>query len=248
MKPTLLCSLLALCAASHANAAPVQVAVAANVQYAFADIAASFSRDTGIAVQPSFASSGKFATQVMNGAPFELFLSADNEFPQKLAQAGFTLQAPKSYALGALVLWSKDPQFNTKQWQQWLAASRGKIAIANPRTAPYGSEALRVLDYYRLSASVTPRLVSGDNIAQAAQFVDSGAAQAGFVAKALVLAPQMKDVGRWVDIPAASHQPIVQGMVLLKPAAANPDARKLFDYLSGPAARQILQRYGYRLP
>lgn len=248
MKPTLLCSLLALCAASLANAAPVQVAVAANVQYAFADIAASFSRDTGIAVQPSFASSGKFATQVMNGAPFELFLSADNEFPQKLAQAGFTLQAPKSYALGALVLWSKDPQFNTKQWQQWLAASRGKIAIANPRTAPYGSEALRVLDYYRLSASVTPRLVSGDNIAQAAQFVDSGAAQAGFVAKALVLAPQMKDVGRWVDIPAASHQPIVQDMVLLKPAAANPDARKLFDYLSGPAARQILQRYGYRLP
>ncbi|MDC7709926.1 molybdate ABC transporter substrate-binding protein [Vogesella indigofera] len=248
MKPTLLCSLLALCAASLANAAPVQVAVAANVQYAFADIAASFSRDTGIAVQPSFASSGKFATQIMNGAPFELFLSADNEFPQKLAQAGFTLQAPKSYALGALVLWSKDPQFNTKQWQQWLAASRGKIAIANPRTAPYGSEALRVLDYYRLSASVTPRLVSGDNIAQAAQFVDSGAAQAGFVAKALVLAPQMKDVGRWVDIPAASHQPIVQDMVLLKPAAANPDARKLFDYLSGPAARQILQRYGYRLP
>lgn len=248
MKPTLLCPLLALCAASFANAAPVQVAVAANVQYAFADIAASFSRDTGIAVQPSFASSGKFATQVMNGAPFELFLSADNEFPQKLAQAGFTLQAPKSYALGALVLWSKDPQFNTKQWQQWLAASRGKIAIANPRIAPYGSEALRVLDYYRLSASVTPRLVSGDNIAQAAQFVDSGAAQAGFVAKALVLAPQMKDVGRWVDIPAASHQPIVQDMVLLKPAAANPDARKLFDYLSGPAARQILQRYGYRLP
>lgn len=248
MKPTLLCSLLALCAAAFANAAPVQVAVAANVQYAFADIAASFSRDTGIAVQPSFASSGKIATQIMNGAPFELFLSADNEFPQKLAQAGFTLQAPKSYALGALVLWSKDPQFNPRQWQQWLAAGSGKVAIANPRTAPYGSEALRVLDHYRLSASVTPRLVSGDNIAQAAQFVVSGAAQAGFVAKALVLAPQMKGAGRWVDIPAASHQPIVQDMVLLKPAAANPDARKLFDYLSGPAARQILQRYGYRLP
>ena len=240
--------LLAVLALGQAQAAPVRVAVAANVQYAFADIAAAFTRDTGIAVEPAFASSGKISTQIMNGAPFELFLSADNEFPQKLAQAGFSLRAPKSYALGALVLWSKDAQFDGKHWQQWLAASRGKVAIANPRTAPYGSEALRVLDYYKLTAAVTPRLVTGDNIAQAAQFVDSGAAQAGFVAKALVLAPQMQGVGRWVDIAETSHQPIVQDMVLLKNAAANPDAQKLFDYLGAPAARQILQRYGYRLP
>lgn len=231
-----------------AFASPVKVAVAANVQYAFADIATAFSRDIGIAVEPSYASSGKIATQVLAGAPFELFLSADDETPRKLASAGQTLAAPRTYALGALVLWSKDPGFDGKQWQSWLKNASGKVAIANPQTAPYGSEALRVLDFYKLTDSVKPRLVQGDNIAQAAQFVDSGAAQAGFVAKALVLAPQMQGKGRWVDMPEQSHQPIVQNMALLKPAAANPDARKLFDYLSSPAARAILQRYGYRLP
>lgn len=243
-----LAALLPTLFASAAFASPVKVAVAANVQYAFADIAAAFTRDTGVAVEPSYASSGKIATQVLAGAPFELFLSADDETPRKLASAGQTVAAPKTYALGALVLWSKDPGFDSKQWQGWLKNASGKVAIANPQTAPYGAEALRVLDFYKLADNVKPRLVQGDNIAQAAQFVDSGAAQAGFVAKALVLAPQMQGKGRWVDVPAQSHQPIVQNMALLKPAAANPDARKLYDYLASPAARAILQRYGYRLP
>ncbi|MFC3533183.1 molybdate ABC transporter substrate-binding protein [Vogesella facilis] len=241
-------TLLAAVFCAPAFAGPVKVAVAANVQYAFADIATAFTRDTGVAVEPSYASSGKIATQVLAGAPFELFLSADDETPRKLAAASQTVQPPKTYALGALVLWSTDNSFDGKQWQNWLKAASGKVAIANPQTAPYGAEALRVLDYYKLADSVKPRLVQGDNIAQAAQFVDSGAAQAGFVAKALVLAPQMQGKGRWVDVPEQSHQPIVQDMALLKPAAANPDARKLFDYLSSPAARAILQRYGYRLP
>lgn len=241
-------TLLVLLFAGSIHASPVKVAVAANVQYAFADIAAAFSRDTGIAIEPSYASSGKISTQIMNGAPFELFLSADNESPQKLAQSGHTLRPPQTYALGTLVLWSKSASLNNKNWQQWLANSKGKIAIANPRTAPYGTEALRVLSYYRLDSTVTPRLVNGDNVAQTAQFVESGAAEAGFVAKALVLAPQMQGKGSWVDMPENSHQPIVQDMVLLKAAAANPQAQKLFDYLGSPAARQILQRYGYRLP
>ncbi|MEQ6290467.1 molybdate ABC transporter substrate-binding protein [Vogesella sp. GCM10023246] len=245
---TLLSCLLATLLCTPAFAATVKVAVAANVQYAFADIAADFTRSSGVAVEASYASSGKIATQILNGAPFELFLSADDETPRKLSSAGMALLPAKTYALGALVLWSKDPAFDGKQWQNWLQAAGGKVAIANPQAAPYGAEALRVLDYYRLADSVKPRLVQGDNIAQAAQFVDSGAAQAGFVAKALVLAPQMQGKGRWVDVPAASHQPIVQDMLLLKTATANPDARKLFDYLSSPAARSILQRYGYHLP
>jgi molybdate transport system substrate-binding protein len=231
-----------------ATAAPIKVAVAANMQNAFTDIANAFTRDTGVAVLPSFSSSGKFTTQVMAGAPFELFLSADNTFPQKLQLAGFTLGAPKTYAIGTLVLWSLDRGFDGAHWQQWLKTATGKLAIANPQTAPYGTEALHALNFYHLADTVRPRLVTGDSIGQTAQFVASGAAQAGFVAKSQVVSAQMQGQGHWVELPPQSHDPIVQDMVLLKPAAANADAKRLFDYLQSPAARAILQRYGYRLP
>jgi molybdate transport system substrate-binding protein len=247
MKKTLCATLIALLPLA-AQASPVKVAVAANMQYAFADIAAAFSHDTGVAVLASYSSSGKFTAQMENGAPYELFLSADNTFPKKLQAEGLTAGAPKTYAIGTLVLWSLDGGFDGAHWQQWLKAAAGKVAIANPQTAPYGTEALRALAYYHLDTAVKARLVTGDSIGQAAQFVASGAAQAGFVAKAQVVSPQMQGKGRWVEIPAQSHAPIVQDMVLLKTSAANPDAKKLFDYLQGPAARDILQRYGYRLP
>lgn len=247
MKKTLCATLIALLPLA-AHAAPVKTAVAANMQYAFTEIAAAFTRDTGVAVIPSYSSSGKFATQMANGAPYELFLSADNTFPQKLQAQGLSVGAPKTYAIGTLVLWSLDAGFNAAHWQQWLKSATGKLAIANPQTAPYGTEAMHALTHYHLADSVKARLVTGDSIGQAAQFVVSGAAQAGFVAKAQVLAPQMEGKGRWVELPAQSHDPIVQDMVLLKPSAANPDAKKLFDYLQGPTARAILQRYGYRLP
>ncbi|MBV8646424.1 molybdate ABC transporter substrate-binding protein [Paludibacterium sp.] len=247
MKKTLLCTLLAALPMT-ALAAPVKVAVAANMQYAFADIANAFTHDTGVAVLPSYSSSGKFTAQVMAGAPFELFLSADNTFPQKLQAAGFTLNAPKTYAIGTLVLWSLDSGFDGAHWQQWLKNASGKVAIANPQTAPYGTEAMRALNYYHLADTVKPRLVTGDSIGQTAQFVASGAAQAGFVAKAQVISTQMHDQGHWVEVPSQSYTPIVQDMALLKPAETNPDAKRLFDYLQSPAARAILQRYGYRLP
>ncbi|TDR73053.1 molybdate ABC transporter substrate-binding protein [Paludibacterium purpuratum] len=247
MKKTLLCTLLALLPLV-ASASPVKVAVAANMQYAFEDIAKAFTHDTGVAVQPSYSSSGKFATQVMAGAPFELFLSADNTFPQKLQAAGFAANAPKTYAIGTLVLWSLDSGFDGKNWHSWLKTASGKVAVANPQTAPYGTEAMHALNYYHLRDSVLPRLVTGDSIGQTAQFVASGAAQAGFVAKSQVVSAQMKGQGHWVELPQESHDPIVQDMVLLKPSTANPDAKRLFDYLQSPAARAILQSYGYRLP
>lgn len=247
MHKTLVATLIALLPLA-AQASPVKVAVAANMQVAFGEIASAFTRDTGVAVLPSYSSSGKITTQVMNGAPFELFLSADNEFPQKLHAAGFSQNSPRTYAQGTLVLWSLDPGFDGKHWQQWLKKASGKLAIANPQTAPYGTEALHALSYYHLADSVKARLVTGDSIGQTAQFVESGAAQAGFVAKSQVLAPQKIGIGHWVDIAEKSHQPLIQDMVLLKPAAENPDAKKLFDYMSSPAARTILQHYGYRLP
>jgi molybdate transport system substrate-binding protein len=247
MKKTVIATLFTLLP-FVAQAAPVKVAVAANMQTAFGEIASAFTHDTGVVVLASYSSSGKITTQVMNGAPFELFLSADNTFPQKLHAGGFTTGATRSYAQGTLVLWSLDKGFDTHHWQQWLKNASGKIAIANPETAPYGTEALHTLTHYHLHDAVKPRLVIGDTIGQTAQFVASGAAQAGFVAKSQVLAPQMLGKGTWVDVEEKSHKPIIQDMVLLKPAVANPDAKKLFDYISSPAARAILTRYGYRLP
>jgi molybdate transport system substrate-binding protein len=247
MKKTLVASLIALIPFA-VNASPVKVAVAANMQYAFADIAAAFTHDTGVAVLPTYSSSGKIVTQAMNGAPFELFLSADNKFPQKLEASGLGIGAPKTYAMGTLVLWSLDSGFDAQHWQQWLKNASGKVAIANPQTAPYGTAAQSALKFYQIGEAVTPRLVVGEDIGQTAQYVSSGAAQSGFVAKSQVLAPQMRDKGHWVEMPAQSHAPIVQDMILLKPSSANPDAKKLFDYLQSPAAREILKRYGYRLP
>jgi molybdate transport system substrate-binding protein len=247
MKKTVIAALFTLLPLVS-QASPVKVAVAANMQSAFGEIASAFTHDSGVMVLASYSSSGKITTQVMNGAPFELFLSADNTFPQKLHAAGLSVGATRTYAQGTLVLWSLDSGFDPLHWQQWLKNASGKIAIANPVTAPYGTEALHALTYYHLHESVKQRLVTGDTIGQTAQFVASGAAQAGFVAKSQVLAPQIQAKGHWVEVDQKSHQPIIQDMVLLKPSATNPDAKKLFDYMSSPTARSILLRYGYRLP
>lgn len=247
MNKTLVAALIALLPLS-ALASPVKVAVAANMQNAFGEIASAFTHETGVEVLPSYSSSGKITAQVMNGAPYELFLSADNEFPKKIQAAGFGVGSTRTYAQGTLVLWSLDKNFDGKHWQQWLKKASGKLAIANPQTAPYGTEAMHALAYYHLSDAVKARLVTGDSIGQTAQFVESGAAQAGFVAKSQVVAAQKKGVGHWVDIAEQSHEPIVQDMVLLKPSNANPDAKKLYDFMSSPNARSILQSYGYRLP
>lgn len=240
--------ILAALLAAPLHAAPVKVAVAANVQYAFAEVAQAFTRDTGVAVQSSFNSSGKFATQILNGAPFEVFLSADTEFPQKLQQAGATQGGPRVYARGELVLWTLDAGLNLSNWPAALAQAQGKLAVANPQTAPYGQEAMRALAHYRIADTVKPRLVYGESIAQTNQYIESGVAQAGFTAKSVVLAPQMQGKGRWVEVSGEAYQPIDQAAVLLKPAAANPDARRFHDYLYGPAARAIFKKYGYSLP
>lgn len=229
-------------------ASPVKVAVAANMQYALIDIARIFTQQTGIAVAPSFASSGKLGTQALNGAPYELFLSADNSTTRKLQTAGITANTPKTYAIGSLVLWSLDPDFDAKHWQAWLKNSSGKLAVANANTAPYGQAAWQTLQKSGLLDSVQARLVTGESVGQTAQFVLTRAAQAGFVAKSQVVAPQVTPQGRWIEIPAALHVPIVQEMVLLKPASRNPDAQKLFDFMLSPTAQAILLRYGYRLP
>lgn len=245
---TSLAALLLL--SSPATAASLTVAVAANVQYTFDDLAAAFKADTGHDLKPVYNSSGKFAAQIMNGAPFDVFLSADMAYPERLHKDGFTSAAPKIYAYGSLVLWTtKD--LDLMRWQDALASRAvAKIAIANPKTAPYGREAMNALAHFGLDASLKSKLVFGESVSQTNQYIHSGTADAGFTAKSVVLAPEMKGQGKWVDVPKDAYRPIAQGIVVLKHGMqANPKvAQQFHDFVLSAKSRAILERHGYLLP
>lgn len=244
----LLLCLLAL--PGYALAAALTVAVAANVKYAFGDLAAAFSQQSGIEVQSVVSSSGKIAAQVKNGAPFDVFLSADMDFPEALHKDGFAAAAPRIYAYGALVLWTQKGIDLGKGMQVLTDASVQKIAVANPKLAPYGREALKALDYYKLRTNVEAKLVYGESIAQVNQYVDLKSVDVGFTAKSVVLAPETAGRGQWAEVPKESYQPIAQGVVVLKHGAASnaEAAQKFLAFLSSPPARAIFHKYGYTLP
>jgi molybdate transport system substrate-binding protein len=250
MKRFLLFASLLLAFIVPACAESLTVAVAANVQYAFDDLRAAFKKETGNDVQPVYNSSGKFAAQIMNGAPFDVFLSADMTYPEKLHAAGFSTDAPKAYAYGALVLWTmRDLDLN--HWQRTLVDPMvAKIAVANPKTAPYGAETLKALTHLKLDTALRPKLVFGESIAQTNQYIYSTAADAGFTAKSVVLSPTMRGKGKWIDLPKGSYQPIVQGAVILMHGQQNHPvlARQFYDFLFSEKSRAIFERYGYLLP
>jgi molybdate transport system substrate-binding protein len=233
-----------------AGADTLTVAVAANVQYAFDDLQAAFRKETGHELKPVYNSSGKFAAQIMNGAPFDVFLSADMEYPERLHKEGFAAAAPQVYAYGALVLWTlKD--LDLGNWQSVLASQAvGKIAVANPKTAPYGRETIKVLAYFKMDEALKNKLVFGESISQTNQYIHSKAADAGFTAKSVVVAPEMQGQGKWIDLPKASYQPIAQGIVVLRHGQqTNPKvAQQFHDFVLSPKSRAILERYGYLLP
>jgi molybdate transport system substrate-binding protein len=237
-------------AMSGAHADTLTVAVAANVRYAFDDLQIAFKQETGHDLKPVFNSSGKFFSQIANGAPFDVFLSADMEYPEKLYSEGHATAAPKVYAYGALVLWTmKDLNLN-----RWQAALTGpavhKIAVANPKTAPYGRETMKALAHFKLDEPLKSKLVFGESIAQTNQYVHSGVAEAGFTAKSVVLSPDMKNQGKWVDVPRESYRPIAQGIVVLRHGRQTNGrlAQQFHDFVLAGTARGILQRYGYLLP
>lgn len=243
-----------LCCAMFFSAAvqaeTISVAVAANVQFVFDDLKAAFKQETGHELQASFNSSGKFVAQISNGAPFDVFLSADMEFPEKLYKDGYAMQAPKVYAYGALVLWTmKD--LDLQQWQAALQQTKvSKIAIANPKTAPYGRETMRVLNAHKLEQTLQPKLVFAESIAQTNQYIHSGVADLGFTAKSVVLSPEMKGQGKWLELPRDVYQPIAQGAVILKHGKQQHAAvsQQFYDFIYSAKARAIFERYGYILP
>lgn len=239
-------ALLALACAPLVRAETINVAVAASLQYVFDDLATAFNKESGDKAVASLGASGKLATQIRNGAPFGVFLSADVETPQALFDAGLTTDAPVIYGYGSLVLWTT-ADLDLKNWQALLENPAVQhIAVANPKTAPYGREAMRLLTGLKLDGKLGPKLVYGESIQQVNQYVVSHAAEVGFTAKSVVVSPEVHGVGRWVELPRNLYQPIAQGAVLMK--NASPAAARFYAFLYKPAARAIWQQYGYQLP
>jgi molybdate transport system substrate-binding protein len=242
----LFAAVLALVAYGWANlaqAGETQVAVAANFSEPAKEIAAGFQKATGHTARLSFGPSGQFYSQISHGAPFQVFLSADEERPAKAEAEGLAVKGTRfTYAVGRLVLYSKTPGLVDSKGAVLSRGKFDKIAIADPVTAPYGAAAVETMKKRGLYDTLKPKLVQGTSIAQTFQFVETGAAELGFVALSQVAA--IKGGSRWV-VPAQDHAPIVQQAVLLATGAQQPAARAFLDYLKTPPARAIIKRYGY---
>ncbi|TPG67196.1 molybdate ABC transporter substrate-binding protein [Hymenobacter nivis] len=233
-------------AAPAPGPAPLTIAAAADLKYVLDSLVTIFHRQhPGAKVSVVYGSSGRFYEQLSHGAPFDLFFSADADYPTRLQQAGLTVGAPRPYALGRLVLWSKKLDPNKLGMKTLLDPQVRRIALANPAHAPYGRKAEEVLRHYRLYGQVQPRLVLGENIAQAAQYAATGAADVGLLAYSLALSPELRRAGRFYLIPAAAHQPLQQSYVLLKQAQGNATAAAFAAFVASPVARQALKKYGF---
>jgi molybdate transport system substrate-binding protein len=249
MKPTasLRSLLLALLvAAGPAGADTVAVAVASNFSAAIQRLAPLFQRATGHTLQPSFGATGKFYAQIRNGAPYELLLAADDETPRRLVAEGLAAPGRRfTYAVGRLALWSPVPGFVDAQGEVLRRGEFARLAIANPKLAPYGVAAEAAMKNLGVYDAIAPKLVQGENIAQAFQFVQTGNAQLGFVALAQVMARQEGERGSWWVVPATLHAPIRQDAVLLETAEHKPAARAFLEFLQGPEARRVIESLGY---
>lgn len=231
---------------TSAAAGEVQVAAAANFTEPAREIAKAFTDATGHHVVLSFGASGQFDAQIGQGAPFEVFLSADAEHPEHLERLGLAVPGSRfTYALGALVLYSATPGRADPAGQVLAKGDFDRLAIADPAAAPYGRAAVETLQRLKLYDRLKDKLVKGANITQAFQFVDSGAAELGFVALSQVI--NRPGGSRW-RVPAAIHAPIEQQAVLLRLGAGNGAARAFLAFLKGPTARAIMERYGYQVP
>ncbi len=226
----------------------ITVAVAANMQYAFKALKDDYEKSAGVMIDAIIGSSGKLTQQITEGAPFDIFVSADTKYPQTLYENKLAADAPKVYANGVLVLWSAKPGIKpAPNLQVLLTDSIKAIAIANPKTAPYGTAAEEILKNYRLFDKVQPKLVYGESITQASQYIATGAADIGFTAKAIVLSVEMVGKGTWVELDAKQYAPISQAAVLLQHGVQNNGqaVRAFYDYLYSKRAKKILKQFGY---
>jgi len=233
------------------GAQEITVAAAADLQFAFQDVAARFQKETSKNIKLIFGSSGNFYTQIQNGAPFDVFFSADIDYPKNLEAVGLTEPGTLyRYASGKIVLWVPN--------ESKLDLSRGlkvlldptikKIAVANPEHAPYGRAAVAAMKHDGVYDKAAGKFVLGENISQTATFVASGSADIGVLALSLALAPAMKEKGRYAEIPADEYPPLEQAAVILKLSQHKEIARQFIDFLKTPAILELLRSYGFSVP
>src|SRR5438552_5280140 len=234
------------------SAAQVTVAAAADLNAALTELAASYEKSGGGAVRLSFGSSGNLFHQIQNGAPFDVFFSADLDYPNRLIEAGL---AEKSsfyrYAVGQLVLWvpaSSPLDVEHRGMDSLLDPSVKKISLANPEHAPYGRAAVAALRHFGLYEKVSDRFVFGENVSQAAQFVESGNAQAGFVALSHAMAPGMREKGRYWIVPSDAYPALQQAAVILSYSSKKAEAAAFLQYIQEPEAIGVLRHYGFSVP
>lgn len=225
----------------------VLVAVAANFIPPFRELAVEFEKSTGHRVQVAAGSSGNFYSQIKNGAPFDVFFSADMDRPTLLEDEGFGVKDSRfTYAVGRLVLWS--PNADLIKGEETLRSKNFKrLAVANPKTAPYGLAAMQTMQKLELWDRLQPQIVMGENLGQTMGFIESGNAQLGFVALSQALDPKVKGKGSRWDVPINLHEPIKQDVILLTKGKDNQAARALMEFMGSPQAKTIIERYGYEL-
>ena len=246
----IICALV-LSGVSLVSAEEITIAAASDLNFAMKEIVVEYEKTSGNHVKLSLGSSGNFYSQIQNGAPFDLYFSADIGYPKKLEEAGLTVPGSLyRYAVGRIVLWAGAASH--------LDVSRGldvlrepgirKIAIANPKHAPYGRAAVAAMETFKVYESVKDKLILGENISQAAQFIESGACEIGVIALSLAVAPAMSGKGVYWEIPAEAYPPLEQGAVILKQSKSPEAARRFLEFLQGSQGQDIMRRYGFTLP
>ena len=246
--PVCLTALLTVFATGAAQADEVQVAVAANFTAPIQAIAADFEKDTGHKLVAAYGATGQFYTQIKNGAPFEVFLSADDTTPEKLEKEGDTVKGSRfTYAVGTLALWSAKDGYVDTNGEVLKKNQYQHLSIANPKAAPYGLAATQVLEKLKLTEATKAKIVEGQNITQAYQFVSTGNAELGFVALSQIYKEGKVTSGSAWIVPASLHDPIKQDAVILSKGKDNAAAKALVEYLKGPKAAAVIKSYGYQL-
>ena len=251
------CVALVACVGSHLAlpqstfAEEIAIAAASDLNFAIKEVIAEYEKATGNHVKLSLGSSGNFYAQIQNGAPFDLYFSADIGYPKKLEEGG--LIVPGSlyrYAVGRIVLWTNHTSHRdvSKGLEVLRDPAIRKIAIANPKHAPYGRAAVAAMQHFKVYDDAKDRLVFGENISQAAQFIESGACDVGIIALSLALAPTMKAAGTYWDIPSEAHPPLEQGAAILKSSKQQKTAQQFIEFMQGTRGQEIMRRYGFTLP
>src|SRR6188508_301569 len=251
MWSSILCVGSQLALPPNAVAEEIAIAAASDLNFAIKDVIAEYEKATGHHVKLSLGSSGNFYAQIQNGAPFDLYFSADIGYPKKLEEAG--LIVPGSvyrYAVGRIVLWTNHASRRdvSKGMDVLRDPAVKKIAIANPKHAPYGRAAVAAMQHFKVYDEAKDRLVLGENISQAAQFIESGACDVGVIALSLALAPTMKAAGTYWEIPSDAHPPLEQGAAILKSSKQQETAKQFVEFMRGTQGQEIMKRYGFTLP